>query len=443
MSIKFLVAALGMCVAQTASAQRPDSTARADSIARARADSIARADSLLLMREVERIRAEPRARVTDTTQTSSSGPTNARLLPDISAVGDFVADLSPDSLTTESGKRVDVREVEIAVQAAVDPYFRGDIFLGISDAEGIAIEQAFLTATALPWGLEARIGRFLMPFGKQNTTHRHDLHTVDYPYAIQEFFGPEGFKGTGLMVSKLFAPFGFYQEVQLTAVDQLAVEEETPLTLAEPVNRRLSGLGYSARLRNYWDISQAANVELAFSGVTGKRAFAVLGPNCPIEMLCSAVPDADGNVRGAAARQSVIGADFTYRWRPLQQGLYKSFILQAEVMQQRNPDDPTVSGLLNGESLDGRDDLLGYYAFARYQLSRRLYLGGRYDGIGSSNSDDKLAAASAYLEFFPSEFSKLIAGYEARMPTGWGNGTVHRILLQATFALGPHKPHPF
>jgi hypothetical protein len=46
-----------------------------------------------------------------------------------------------------------------------------------------------------------------------------------------------------------------------------------------------------------------------------------------------------------------------------------------------------------------------------------------------------------YLELFPSEFSKLVAGYEAVSPSG---GTVtNRLLFQATFALGPHKPHPF
>ena len=77
-------------------------------------------------------------------------PTNPRLLPDISAVGDFVADLSPDGSTQENGARFAVREVELALQAAVDPYFRGDLFLGIHDGE-IAIEQAYLTATALPW----------------------------------------------------------------------------------------------------------------------------------------------------------------------------------------------------------------------------------------------------------------------------------------------------
>jgi hypothetical protein len=46
-----------------------------------------------------------------------------------------------------------------------------------------------------------------------------------------------------------------------------------------------------------------------------------------------------------------------------------------------------------------------------------------------------------YLEWFPSEFSKLVAGYEAVSPSG---GTlVNRLLVQATFSLGPHKPHPF
>ena len=113
-------------------------------------------------------------------------------------MGDLIGDLSPKGSTQEDGSRFGVREVELALQAAVDPYFRGDVFLGFSDAEGVHIEQAFLTATALPWRLEARLGRFLAPFGKQNTTHRHDLHTVEHSYVVQRFLGEEGLKGTGV-----------------------------------------------------------------------------------------------------------------------------------------------------------------------------------------------------------------------------------------------------
>src|SRR5688572_31555344 len=191
LTITVVVALLGT---QQAAAQRPDSL-RADSIARARADSIR------IVRELEAMTASP-----------AQQPRNPRLLPDISAVGDLIGDLSPEGSTQEDGSRFGIRELEIALQAVVDPYFRGDVFLGFSDAEGVHIEQAFLTTTALP-GFEARLGRFLMPLGKINTTHRHDLHTIEYPWVNQLFLGPEGSKGTGFYVSRVFAPLGFYQEI--------------------------------------------------------------------------------------------------------------------------------------------------------------------------------------------------------------------------------------
>ena len=141
-------------------------------------------DAGAVLRDLERLQGEPRAQ-----QGQQPGqPANPRLLPDISAVGDIVFDLSPDGSTQEDVSRLGVREVEVALQAVVDPYFRGDIFLGVSDLEGIAIEQAYLTTTSLPQQIEARLGRFMLPFGKQNTTHRHDLHTIEYQYVIQRFF---------------------------------------------------------------------------------------------------------------------------------------------------------------------------------------------------------------------------------------------------------------
>jgi hypothetical protein len=360
------------------------------------------------------------------------------LLPDISAVGDFIADLSPDGSTQEDGSRIGVREVELALQAAVDPYFRGDVFIGIHDGE-VAIEQAFLTATALPWGLEGRIGRFLMPFGKDNTSHRHDLHTIDHAYVIQRFLGEEGLKGTGLYASKVFAPLGFYQELVVTAVDGFAEEHhhdeeaEGELVPLEPANRELSGLLYSARLRNYWDISEAANFEISASAMTGRR------PQ-PIDP-----PSSDPAVNAVNARQTLGGIDVTFRWRPLQQGLYRSFLLRGEIMWQLNEEDPEFpSELPPGTSFAGPvDDFSGAYVFARYQLGRRLFIEGRYDMLDDPEAGgDNFAAGSGYLEFFPSEFSKLVAGFERVSPPG-GVDAFNRILLQATFAIGPHRPHPF
>jgi hypothetical protein len=437
---RFIVVAL-FVAAPVAGAQQPDSAART----RARADSIARAvrDSIALMKELG-------AAMADTTRPTpptgaQGGPTNPRLLPDFSAVGDFIADLSPKGSTQEDGTRFGVREVELAVQAVVDPYFRGDVFLGISDPEGIAIEQAYLTTTSLPNQLEARLGRFLMPFGKQNTTHRHDLHTIEYPYVIQRFFSPEGLKGTGVYGSRVFSPFGFYQEVLATMVDRLG--EPSDLVTPEPVNKSLGGLGFSARLRNYVDLTEAQNVELSFSGMTGKRAQ-------PLEAIYATLFT---DVNATAARQSTFGADLTYRWRPLQQGIYRSFILQGEVMHQRNERDPGVpratvaqcAAVFGGpcpsdaEAYAGPTrDFTGAYLFARYQTGQRSFLGARYDWLQDAEREGRtLNAGSVYLEWFPSEFSKLVAGYEAAKPQD--ATLLHRLILQAAFSLGPHKPHPF
>jgi hypothetical protein len=77
-----------------------------------------------------------------------------------------------------------------------------------------------------------------------------------------------------------------------------------------------------------------------------------------------------------------------------------------------------------------------------------LYLGGRYDWVENPlDGGATLTAGSGYLQWFPSEFSKLMLGYERLMPGATGIGptpdALNRILLQATFAIGPHKPHPF
>ncbi|MDQ3242498.1 MAG: hypothetical protein M3Q09_02065 [Gemmatimonadota bacterium] len=407
----------------------------------ARADSVSRADSIALVRELEQMQASPQTDTSEVrTSTGTGGPSNPRLIPDISAIGDVIADFSPKGSTQEGGRRFDIREVELALSSAVDPYFRADFILGISDLEGIAIEEAYITATALPWQTAARIGRFHMPFGKQNTTHRAELQTIAYPHVIQNFLGPEGSKGTGLWFSKVLAPFGFYQELLLTAVDNF-VESDDELLAAEPSNKDISGLGYSARLRNYLDLSESTNLELSGSAATMRRAQAI---DCDPALDCLRSDE----VNAVNARQTLIGADLTFRWRPLQQGLYKSFILQAEVMRQVNErSDALDRASLPSEFAGPRRDATGLYVFSRYQMSRRTYVGARYDWVQDPFSDSEpaegsLKAASAYLQFFPSEFSKLALGFERQFAAGDRKG-LNRLILQSTFAVGPHRPHPF
>lgn len=410
---------------------------RPDTLTKAQRDSAATADSIRLVRELEKM--QPPATATPATSGTSTGPTNPRLMPDISAVGDFVADASPKGSTLgDRSKRMDVREIEIAIQAAVDPYFRGDVFLGINDEEKISIEQAFLTTTSLPGQLELRIGRYLMPVGKINLTHRHDLHTIEYPWVAQRFLSDDGLKGTGLWAIRVFSPFGFYQELNLAVVDRFGERDEA-LRTAEPLNKKLSGLTYAARLRNYWDLNQSTNLEISGSALTGKKERAITD-------VSGGDPSAPVNAVGA--RQTLVGGDVTLRWRPLQQGLYRSFILQGEVMRQINEKHPALP-TPETEYFGPARDVTGAYAFARWQLQQRTFLGSRVDYVQSALpvGGHALEAWSGYLEFFPSEFSKLTAGVERVFQGGLESGLpeekVTRVQLQATFALGPHKPHPF
>jgi len=425
----FIVAFLFMHCALAAAAQQPVPRTREDSLrARAAADSAALADSLAIVRELEGAAAAAPPAGTSA---------NPRLLPDISAVGDLIGDLSPDASTQEDASRFSVREVEIAVQAAVDPYFRGDVYLAFNDEEGAAVEQAYLTTSALPWSLQVRLGRFLLPLGKQNTTHRHDLHTIEFPHVLQRFLGHEGLKGTGLEVSRIGAPLGFYQELILTAVNDLGGHhhghEHEELVVEEPANQELAGLGYSARLRNYWDLSQHTNLELSFSAATSRVPVAIGA-------------EVDG-ITAVNARRTLVGSDVTLRWRPLQQGLYRSFLLQAELLYQLNERDPALPDPAPTALLAPQRDYGGAYLFARWQLSRRGFLGARADWFQDPDASveagarRELAAASLYYQFYPSEFSKLNAGFERLMPED--GEAVNRFLVQATFALGPHKPHPF
>jgi hypothetical protein len=395
---------------------------------RTRADSIARADSIRIVRELE---AMGRRDSANRAPAQRAGSSNPRFIPDISAIGEFIGDFTKGGSTQESGRRFDIREVELAIQAAVDPYFRADVILGLSDLEGIAIEESYLTAVALPFGLQARLGRFHMSFGKQNTTHRAELQAaVEYPYVIQRFLGPEGGKGTGLWLSKIGAPFGFYQELILTAVDRLG-EAPEDLVAVEPSNKKLTGLGYSARLRNYWDLSEAANVELSASAMTGRREQPIAPSVGPVD------------VNAALARQTTVGVDFTFRWRPLQQGLYKSLIVQGEFMKQFNEESPELPSGVNTDDYGGPTrSFSGAYLFARYQLKQRSFLGTRVDWMQDPEVDGRvLRAVSLFYQLFPSEFSKFVLGIERVMPRG--ERATNRLLLQSTFAVGPHRPHPF
>lgn len=384
----------------------PPDSAAGDSVAPAPA-----ADSLSLEELEARLLGE--LGEIDSVPAAEPGPSpgaQAGLLPDISLVADFLTDLSPEGSTLEDGDRFRLREIELAFQGSVDPYFRYDAFLGVHPEE-VEIEEAYATTLALPASLQLKAGRFHLPFGKVNLTHRPELHTIDYPLYIQSYFGEEGLVATGIWGSWIGAPFGFFQELSLAATngaEQHAHEEEEEAEedadeskdLFDDLADRL----WVAHLKNSIDLTPASNLELGASWGS------------------SATDDPE------RVRTTFWGLDAIWRWKPLAMGKYRSVILQTEAAWRVEP--------------GSAEERFGAFLFGQVQLTRRLHVGGRYDVVEMPEiSAGTVHAGQGVLRFFPTEFSQLRLAYERQSPED--AEAVDRLLFQLTFALGPHRPHAY
>jgi len=347
---------------------------------------------------------------------STQGGGAGSLNPDISLIADFLVDLSPDEATLENGERYQVREIELGVQGAVDPYFRYDAFLGLH-GDGIEVEEAYATTLALPANLQARLGKFLLPFGKVNLTHRAELPMIDHPLVHREFFGEEGFSSTGLWGSWIGAPLGFFQELSVIGGEGMEAhgheEEEAPATPAQDDGEEGHGGSLAddfgdrlwlAHLKSSIDLSSASNLELGASWAT-------------------AIVEEEE----ARARTNVYGIDVTWRWKPPQFAKYRSAILQAEAIWR--------------DEAGPERTKTGAFAYAQWQLSRRWYVGARGDWVEPPEEEGTLKGGQLLVKWFPTEFSQLRLAYELQDPEE-GNA-LDRLIFQTTFALGPHRPHAF
>jgi hypothetical protein len=410
----------------------PTTRAHAQEPRPAAPDTLAPADTTETLEELERRLSEELGRA-DTAYAQPAaqpgGQSRSALNPDLSAIGEFLIDLSPDEATLEGGDRFQVREVEVGIQGAVDPYFRYDAFVGIH-GDVVELEEGYATTLGLPAGLQVKLGKFHLPFGKVNLTHRPELHTIDYPLYVQEYFGEEGFSSAGVWGSVIGAPLGFFQEISVVAANGAEAEEHgeeeahAALTPAQDEEEEAEGkdlledLGdrlFVGHLKNSIDLSEAANLELGGSIATGEDE--------------------------ESGRTSLYGIDAIYRWKPPQMAKYRSAILQVEVAW-RDPEEG--------------DTRLGAFAFGQWQLSRRSYVGARWDYVElAAHEEDvipeelqleveeptSLQAGQIILRYFPTEFSQLRVVYERQVPDE--GEALDRVLFQATVALGPHRPHPF
>ena len=334
------------------------------------------------------------------------------LNPDISVIGDFVGaaggNSAPPLATLQPFPSLQMHESEVGFQAIIDPYARGDFFISFGE-EGVNLEEGYITFTALPAGVVAKVGKMRSVFGKVNLMHNHVLPWIDRPIVNTNLVGGEdGIDDAGVSIERILpAPKGIFLE----ATGQVFRGDSADVFKAS----QKSDVSTVAHLRGYKDITESTNLDIGLSYARGHND---AGTN-----LVTPLSSTDFLTQ-------LYGVDATLRWKPLRRSIYHSFVGRSEFTwsQRQQP--------LREQRA------FGFYTSADYQMKRRWFLGGRYDWSDRSrfaNVTDK--GGSVVLTYWPSEFSQIRGQY--RFTNYAENIKANELLMQVIFSLGAHGAHPF
>jgi hypothetical protein len=424
------------------SAQEP-TTAQVDSLRRELARVLARLDSLeaVIARAVPaaveqhdalaRLRAAAEAAAAaarDSAQAEPEAETGQfvsrqrslqALNPEISLNADLFGRLGKD----DPGEQNFIpREFELSFQSSLDPFSRAKIFIsrhvegaeivpfgehahGEGEEEGtggeeeggeISVEEGYAQWVNLPGGFSLKLGRFFQQFGNLNRWHAHALpfQTRSLPHLA--FIGEEALGQTGISVYWLFPIHGFgtYEATfELT-------RSENGLLFGE--SRKPSYLGH---LNAFWDLTPSTYFELGFSTILG-----------------------DHEEEEEEFDQRLFGVEGALSWRPAGRSLYREFTMRGGLM---------IHDRSNTFEEDARDTSLGWWAMGELRFARQWLVGAQVGRVENPEAADETAwLFSPTLTWWQSEWVRLRAEYDI---LGKPDETQGQLLLQITFAMGPHK----
>lgn len=217
--------------------------------------------------EIDALRTAPSAEPVIQAASASPAPGSAsrgKWNPDIGVIADTVLKLDSPKDDIDGADRISVRELELILGSAVDPYSRFDANIAFSDMEDVELQEAYLTRYGLPWETTMRVGRSKPKVGKALQYHRDILDTTDYPLVIQRYFGEDGLNKTGIDFTRpIDLPLESAHEMTVGVIEGGNGEDGTAFG---DTRRRPTVYGH---LRNFWDITDVTNFELGASHMTG------------------------------------------------------------------------------------------------------------------------------------------------------------------------------
>jgi hypothetical protein len=333
------------------------------------------------------------------------------------------------------------RNIELAFDGAVDPYFEGFaniVFKLDNDNETeVEVEEAFMQTTSLPFNLQLKGGQFFAAFGRLNPTHPHTWDFADTPLVNGLFLGPDGLRGVGAQGSWTL-PLPWYSQLIFAAQNGRG---STGFSFRNPgedgmffdritTDREARGLQdfvWIPRFENSFNLSDTQTVLAGVSGAFGS------------------------NETGANSRTQIYGADLLYKWKSSHaEGGFPFVKWQTEFMYRR-----FQAGHGADDSFPVAETFhdLGLYSQVLWGFKKGWVVGirGDYVDMQDSKFTDDLDRQSrwrlsANLTWYPTEFSKIRLQYNQDFLQEnffLSARQVESIFLQWEFILGSHGAHKF
>jgi hypothetical protein len=351
------------------------------------------------------------------------------LNPEIGMTGTVEGKLTESSEDGEGNDTIALKELELSVAQAVDPYSRLDAIIAFNDnleEQNVDIEEAYYSHWALPLGFRGQIGKFRAKIGKQNLQHLHQLKNSDYALVVRDFFGEEGLSSSGARL-----------------VHDIPLPGDIPLEITGEVLRGNNGNSFSGisrrpvfntHAKTAFELSEDANLELGWTTLFGDEN----PPLVETEFVDDGTGLMDVPVETAVIRSEgtdrygvkVYGADATLTWN-LPEG--KTVLFQNELYFQRR----------GGERHPNKNPW-GFYSLIDYRLHRQFSAGTRFDylePLGVADQHHATFGISPYLTFHQSEFANFKLQYSRTEPADSGERSNNEVFLTANFLIGSHK-HP-
>jgi hypothetical protein len=352
------------------------------------------------------------------------------LNPDISVIPRFILQTNDGEKLAEGIREFSrpdfaFEELEIAMQAYVNPYAKADVILTLPgpdvEAGKLGIEEVYATILrGLPLDLNVRFGKYRVDYGKFNMMHPHAWPFVTQPLSQERFFGADGLNDLGVSASVLLPTGDIYSKLTIDLLRGLATGEATGIadtTGASPF------YATSARLMGFFPLGDVSDLEVGLSGYTG-----IHDPYNRDRFWY-------GNL------------DFKYKYKP---DAYTSLVVQGEFLYNTRTaaQDREFNQCVdaNGNPERRTVNTSGLYLYADYQFLKLYSAGARFDWTESPYSAaDRAQGVALFLGYYPVE-ETLALRLQYQLTTTEAPGvsqSVHMIALQVFFSLGPHKAHPF